>query len=177
MFDSDFGNPQVQGIKEIILPEPVSYTPQTVGWWILFGVVGLLFTWWAWRRYVTWRRNRYRREALMELAEIEQQLNRKLERISALAALSALVKRTAIHAFGRSSVAELSGKVWLEFLDKTGATNDFSLGPGRLLPEFAYSKQEILNEMSNETIDQVLIVVKDWIRRHKGTENGILITK
>lgn len=177
MFDSDFGNPQVQGIKEIILPEPVSYTPQTVGWWILFGVVGLLFTWWAWRRYVTWRRNRYRREALIELAEIEQQLNRKLERISALAALSALVKRTAIHAFGRSSVAELSGKVWLEFLDKTGATNDFSLGPGRLLPEFAYSKQEILNEMSNETIDQVLIVVKDWIRRHKGTENGILIIK
>ena len=113
----------------------------------------------------------------MELAEIEQQLNQKPERIYALAAMSALVKRTAIHAFGRSSVADLSGKVWLEFLDKTGTTNDFSLGPGRLLPEFAYVKHETLNDMSKEKIDQVLFVVKDWIRRHKGTENGKLITK
>ncbi len=169
MFDSDFGNPQVQGIKEIILPEPVSYTPKTVGWWILFGVVGLLIAWWVWRRYVTWHRNRYRREALMELAEIEQQLNQKPERIYALTAMSALVKRTAIHAFGRSSVAELSGKVWLEFLDKTGTTNDFSLGPGRLLPEFAYVKHETLNDMSKENIEQVLALVKDWIIRHKQT--------
>jgi hypothetical protein len=171
MFDSDFGNPQVQGIKEIILPEPVSYIPQTVGWWILFSGVILLFAWWAFRHYVIWRRNRYRREALMELAEIEQQLNRKPERISALAAMSTLVKRTAIHAFGRSSVAELSGQTWLEFLDQTGSTDGFSQGPGRLLPEFSYAKQETLNETSKENIEQVLALVKDWILRHKETGN------
>jgi hypothetical protein len=171
MFDSDFGNPQVQGIKEIILPEPVSYTPQTVGCWILFSIIGLLFIWWAWRRYVTWRFNRYRREALTELAEIEQHLNRKPERISALAAMAALVKRTAIHAFGRSNVAELSGQTWLEFLDRTGAGDNFSHGQDRLLSEFAYIKHETLNEMSKENIEQVLALVRDWIIRHKETGN------
>ncbi len=171
MFDNSFGNPKVQGIKEIVLPEPVSYVPQAVGWWILLGVVGLLVAWWVYRRYIRWYGNRYRRQALLELAMIKQQLSQKFGRISALAAISALIKRTAIEAFGRSNVAELSGQLWLEFLDCTGSTDGFSQGPGRLLPEFAYAKQETLNEMSKEMIDQVLALVKDWIDQHKGTEN------
>jgi len=171
MFDNNFGNPKVQGIKEIVLPEPVSYVPQAVGWWILLGIVGLLFAWWIYRRYMKWRGSRYRRQALMELVLIEQQLGRKSERVSALAAISALIKRTAIEAFGRSNVAELSGHLWLEFLDRTGSTNSFSQGPGRLLPEFAYAKQETINEMSKETIDNVLVLVKDWINQHKDPGN------
>ena len=171
MFDNNFGNPKIHGIKEIVLPEHVSYTPQTVGWWILFGVAGLLVVWWIYRRYIKWCGNRYRRQALMELALIEQQLGREPERASALAAISALIKRTAIEAFGRSNVAELSGQLWLEFLDRTGSTNSFSKGLGRFLQEFSYAKQETLNNMPKETIDQVLALVKDWINQHKGTGN------
>jgi len=92
MFDNNFGNPKVQGIKEIVLPEPVSYVPQTFGWWILLGIVGLLLAWWVYRRYIKWRGSRYRRQALMELAMIEQQLSQKFGRTSALAAISALIK-------------------------------------------------------------------------------------
>ncbi|UCC99545.1 MAG: DUF4381 domain-containing protein [Phycisphaerales bacterium] len=166
MFDNNFGNPKVQGIREIVLPDPVSYAPQTVGWWILLGVVGLLLAWWVYRRYIQWCGNRYRRQALMELTMIEEQLSRESEPFSAMAAVSALVKRTAIEAFGRSNVAELSGHLWLEFLDQTGSTHEFTQGAGRLLPEFAYARQETLNEMSKETIDQVLALVKDWIDQH-----------
>ncbi|MHC4751944.1 MAG: DUF4381 domain-containing protein [Planctomycetota bacterium] len=77
-----------------------------------------------------------------------------------------------MEAFGRSSIAELSGHLWLEFLDRTGSTKGFSQGPGRLLPEFSYAKQKTLEEMSKETIDQVLVLVKDWINKHKVTGNG-----
>ena len=171
MFDNNFGNPKVQGIKEIVLPETVSYVPQTVGWWILLVVIGLLLAWWIYKRYIKWRNNRYRRQALLELALIAQQLGQEPERASALAAISALIKRTAIEAFGRSNVADLSGRLWLEFLDGTGSTNSFSQGPGRLLPDFAYAKQETLNEMSKVMIDQILVLVKDWINQHKGTGN------
>lgn len=171
MFDNNFGNPKVQGIKEIVLPETVSYVPQTVGWWILLVVIGLLLAWWVYQRYIKWRSNRYRRQALLELALIAQQLDQEPERASALAAISALIKRTAIEAFGRSNVAHLSGRLWLEFLDRTGSTNSFSQGPGRLLPDFAYAKQETLNEMSKVMIDQILVLVKDWINQHKGTGN------
>ena len=171
MFDNNFGNPKIQGIKEIVLPESVSYMPQIVGWWILFGIVGLLLAWWIYRYYSRWRRNRYRREALIELAVIEQLLDQEPQRASVLAAISALIKRTAIEAFGRNNVAELSGHLWLEFLDRTGSTNSFSQGPGRLLPEFSYAKQETLNEMTKEKIDQVLVLVKVWIKQHKGLGN------
>ncbi len=171
MFDNNFGNPKVQGIKEIVLPETVSYVPQTVGWWILLGIVGLVLAWWIYRRYLKWHGNRYRRQALMELAMIEEQLSQGSGRISALAAISVLIKRTAIEAFGRSNVAEMSGHLWLEFLDRTGSTDAFSSGSGRFLSEFAYAKQETINEMSKETIDKVLVLVKDWINQHKGTGN------
>lgn len=171
MFDNNFGNPKVQGIKEIVLPEPVSYVPQAVGWWILLGCVSLLLTWWIYRYYNRWRGSRYRREALMELSVIEQLLSQEPERTSALIGISALIKRTAIEAFGRSNVAELSGHLWLEFLDRTGSTDRFSKGPGRLLPEFSYAKQETLRETSRETIGKVLVLVKDWIKQHKGTGN------
>ncbi|MHC4751943.1 MAG: DUF4381 family protein [Planctomycetota bacterium] len=70
MFDNNFGNPKVQGIKEIVLPDPVSYVPQAVGWWILLGIIGLLLVWWVYRRYIQWCGNRYRRQALMELDSV-----------------------------------------------------------------------------------------------------------
>jgi hypothetical protein len=105
----------------------------------------------------------------MELAAIEQQLGRESERLSSLAAIPALLKRTAIHAFGRGNVAELSGQVWLEFLDRTGSTNGFSQGPGRLLPELAYAKEDTVRGVTGETIDQVLALVTTWIRQHRET--------
>ncbi len=39
MFGPEFGNKELSGLKEILLPDPVSYIPQTVGWYILFAVV------------------------------------------------------------------------------------------------------------------------------------------
>ena len=50
-----------------MLPEPVRYTPQTIGWLILFVVVLIVAVWWGYRRYRFWLANRYRGVALKQL--------------------------------------------------------------------------------------------------------------
>jgi hypothetical protein len=84
--------PSIDQLKEMALPEPVSYVPQTWGWWVLLAllIVALVVT--GARRYWQWRRDRYRREALLRLEELQQRSND----LSALRELPELLKRVAI---------------------------------------------------------------------------------
>ena len=96
----------LEGLLEIGLPPPVSYAPETAGWWILLAALLLaaLLLAWRWRR--SWTANRYRREALAELAALEAGPG-------GAALLPELVKRTALAAAPREKVAALSGEKWL----------------------------------------------------------------
>ncbi|WP_433740783.1 DUF4381 domain-containing protein [Pseudomonas putida] len=84
--------PSIDQLKEIALPAPVSYAPQTWGWWALLGLLVVTALIIAARRYWQWRRDRYRREALVRLA----QLQKRSDDLSALRELPELLKRTAI---------------------------------------------------------------------------------
>ena len=83
--------PSIDQLVELALPAPISYTPQTWGWWTLLGlaVAGVLI--WAARRYWIWRRDRYRREALVRLNQLQGS-----NELSALRELPELLKRVAI---------------------------------------------------------------------------------
>jgi hypothetical protein len=84
--------PSIEQLKEIALPAPVSYAPQTWGWWVLLAVfLGAVLLVGA-RRYWQWRRDRYRREALVRLAELQS----SDDQISALRELPELLKRVAL---------------------------------------------------------------------------------
>ena len=80
-----------------------------------------------------------------------------------LSSLPALVKRTALAAYPRERVASLSGEAWLEFLDRTGGTREFTDGAGRLLIDLAYDPSLTLPESE---IDGVNAVARAWILRH-----------
>ena len=84
--------PSIEQLKEIALPAPVSYAPQTWGWWVLLAVLVVAVVLLSARRYVQWRRDRYRREALVRLA----QLQKRSDDLNALRELPELLKRTAI---------------------------------------------------------------------------------
>lgn len=81
-------------LQDIVLPHPVSWAPQTAGWWVLLGILVLLVAWWA--RGVLRRRrvNLYRKQALARLQEIEHALAIPASRSRALTALPVLVKQT-----------------------------------------------------------------------------------
>lgn len=154
---------QLANLKEIPLPEPIAYTPQTVGWLILL-VVLLLGTFWIlylWRRSVS--RNRYRGEALKKLDAIEGGG-------VPLSELPALVKRVVLAFTPREKVAGLTGTPWLEFLDSTLGTRDFVTGPGKLLPTLSYGKPELIEaQLTPEHRRELLRLIRRWIRRHRAS--------
>jgi hypothetical protein len=145
------GSPTLEALNDIVVPEPVSLVPQTVGWVVvgvaaiaLIGVVVLL----AWRRY---RSNAYRRAALA------------LVDTTPLDALPALVKRVALATAPRSEVAALTGEAWRTFLDRTYRGNGFTAGPGRALASVSFDPAA-LDEQSSADLRRL---VARWIRRHR----------
>jgi hypothetical protein len=151
------------GLHEIVLAEPVSLLPQTIGWWILLAMgIGAL----AWLGVVQTRRHRrdrYRRAALAELDALQGRY-RNGGGGEILVALPALLKRTALAAYPRSEVAALVGDAWLDFLDRTGGGGGFVDGPGRRLPELAYVDAVA---PPDEEIGGLFDLVRRWIREHR----------
>jgi hypothetical protein len=84
--------PSIEQLKELGLPTPVSYAPQTWGWWVVLGVLILLTLIIAISRYRQWQRDQYRREALARLA----QLRSRSDDLNALRELPELLKRVAL---------------------------------------------------------------------------------
>jgi cbb3-type cytochrome oxidase subunit 3 len=159
--------PGLEKLHDIVVPAPVSWAPQAPGWYVVFGLVLLGVGWWIYRRLRRFRKNRYRRLALKELTVIERQLQQPERRAKALAEIPALLKWTALEAFPRSEVAALTGEQWLAFLDRNLGGKDFKEGPGRFLSELAYAPAEKTARFSDESIRNLLQLIRRWTKRHE----------
>ncbi|WP_223448740.1 MULTISPECIES: DUF4381 domain-containing protein [Pseudomonas] len=117
--------PSIDQLKEMALPAPVSYAPQTWGWWALLALLIVTLVVLGARRYWQWRRDRYRREALVRLEELQQRSND----LSALRELPELLKRVAL---------SMPSFAW----------NTFPVGAG-LLAKASCQSTSILNAMAS----------------------------
>jgi hypothetical protein len=165
-------------LHDIVLPEPVSWMPQTGGWLALLAIVLVVVAWAAWAGLRRRHANRYRRQALERLDRIEQALADPQARAAALTELPVLLKQTALACRPRSEVASLTGDPWLRFLDASYGGSGFTDGPGRLLPVLAYQarpgrgveESEPLGvEEASEQIPDLLHLVRHWILRHRAS--------
>jgi len=138
-------------LHDFYQPAAPSWMPQTIGWYIVFGLLGLLALWAAWHLLARWRHNRYRREALRELEHTD------------VSGIPVLLKRVALAAWPREEVAPLSGEPWLQFLETHGGKGAFAKDTGRLLVGLDYT--EIMPSAANERA--IREAAGDWIRRHR----------
>ncbi len=146
----------LKGLRDIHLPEPVSFWPPAPGWWVLAVLIVLLsvMALWLWKRH---RRMAYRRAALVELQRLRQALAQGQADIPIVAELSILLRRVAISRYGRQQVAALNGVAWLEFLDRTGRTSNFST-QGRALLDAPYRRTTL------QQIEPLLSLAQDWLQ-------------
>jgi hypothetical protein len=160
--NSGWGNYALAGITEITLPEAVDLWPQTVGWWLLLIAV----TWWLAKRSYSsikryWR-NRYRRVALQQLKQVQQQV--AAGDCSLISKIPEIIKATALHSFPRSNVAELFGKEWERFLDQCYSGPSFELEfPGQF-----YTLSYQPNNLDTALLtDQFWLQCQQWISTHR----------
>ncbi|HEF4760024.1 TPA: DUF4381 domain-containing protein [Pseudomonas putida] len=180
--------PSIDQLKEIALPAPVSYAPQTWGWWVLLGLLVMAALVIAARRYWQWRRDRYRREALVRLA----QLQKRSDDLSALRELPELLKRVALSMpvgarlarepgtsvrqtnrvivfRGQASLLQgatsLRGEDWQAFLQrriKHPLPADFS----QQLALLAYAPEATLRALPAEQRQHLFDTCKLWVEQH-----------
>lgn len=137
-------------LHDFYQPPPPAWTPQTVGWYVLFTIAGLLVLWMIVHLVRRWFANRYRREALRELALLPPEQ------------FAALLKRTALAAWSREKVASLSGEAWLTFLDESADGNLFHRSPADRIEEMALRSETL----SSEDEQSLRKTTAEWIRRH-----------
>lgn len=146
-------------LHDVIAPDPVPLWPLAPGWLWLLGMLALVLAALGLRGLIRFQRNRYRREALRELAQLQARADADV-----LADLSVLLKRTALTAFPREQVARLTGEPWFAFLDRSGGT-DFSGGTGRILEDATYHAAAPGPEANS--LQPLFAEVRQWIQQHQ----------
>ena len=153
-------NPLVN-LKDIHLPPPVSFWPPAPGWWILLVLfISSIFFGglWFYKRY---KKKKPITEALRILKNLQILHENSKDEVKSLRNLSNLLRRTALTFYKHDAVASLHGSSWLEFLDKTGKTQEFSKGAGKVLGNEAFQKNV------NMDLGALFSLVKKWINSSK----------
>lgn len=144
-------------LRDIHLPEAVSWWPPAPGWWLLLCLAALLV--FAALR----RRRRMRRSALgrarRALAEIKHEFDPRSDRSGLAKALSVLLRRLAMSLYGRREAAALTGEDWLAFLDQKVGGHEFTRGAGRSLIEAPYRPNPEYDHAA------LLQLVSGWIEK------------
>lgn len=157
----------LEKLADIAVPQPVSLVPQTWGWLALAVVVLALAVW----LLVRWHRhreaNRYRNEALAELASLERAMAGGAAAGAALAALPPLLKRVALAAWPRPRVAALAQARWVDFLRETEREASLPAPLAELLNDVEYRPPRELSALSADDARACAEVARHWIEAHR----------
>jgi hypothetical protein len=154
----DLADP-LTALRDIHLPSGLPWWPPAPAWWLLLLLLLLaaltLLLPKLRRRY---RRLRLRRATLRTIAGLRER-HRRGEAQQALAAeLSLLLRRTAMTQFPHEPVAGLIGRPWLEFLERSGARDEFTRDPGRELTLAPYRHDNDID------MEGLLTLSERWVK-------------
>jgi hypothetical protein len=153
-------SPSIEQLQELPLPAAISYLPQTWGWVLLLVTVALVLVAWLTHKAYRWHLNRYRREALARLSQLEQQLDNL-----ALREIPVLLKRVALSCPQHPDVASLGGGAWQDFLQRNTPVQlpeDFSVQ----LAALAYAPDAVLEALDEQKRRELLKLSRQWVETH-----------
>jgi hypothetical protein len=154
---------QMASLRDVAVPPPVSWRPQTAGWYVVGALLLAGLLWMALRQYRRWQAQRYRRDALSALQALEPALADPARRVVALRQMAELVKRTQLSETERQAVASLSGVVWLKALDKGWPRHGFTTPPLNVLADLSSATDETLSSMPAGQVTALVAALRRWV--------------
>lgn len=158
MNQSDPGS--LDHMHDIVTAVPAPLWPPAPGWYVVLALLALgLFAmlYWSWRH---WLANAYRREALARCDAIMHNASPATR----VAELAEILKRTALTAYPRETVASLTGDDWILFLDQHARSSDF--GQSATAHELFNATYDKPTGSPSTDAQQAYDLVCRWIRRH-----------
>ena len=149
-------------LRDLHLPEPVSWWPLAPGWWLLILLALLAMAYGLVRAYQ--RRQRYaaRRYALRELARYEAEYLEHNDPVTLGKQLSQLLRRGMLAYAPRSEIAGLTGEAWLHWLDRGMPLPYFHTEGGKSLLQLPYRSSQ--DDFADVDIDALLAAVRMRLR-------------
>ena len=147
----------LDNLHKFVVPDPVGWFPLAPVWKIAIALAMVWIATWVWLRFVQFLREAYRREAIREMHGIEA--------AGDVVRLNELLKRTAMTAYGRDTVASLSGQRWIAFL-ASATDRTFETSIAILSDVSSQAKPVVLSDKQRE---EIFSFARDWIRHHKSS--------
>ncbi len=145
----------IKQLHDIHSPPAISLWPPAIGWWIIAILIILATTWYYNKYYFI--NHGVRRAALKKFKQLQRDHSKNKNQL--IIELSILLKRVALAKFPQRQVAKLNSNTWLQFLDKTGNTKEFTQGSGQALSVAPYQKSPQIE------IDRLMVLIEKWIRQ------------
>lgn len=145
-------------LRDMHLPDPISWWPLATGWWMACGVVFLLLlsSYMVLKRY---SRITLKKQASKTLDQIASSFNETDNAAQCLSELSKFLRRVVIsQEMMDSKAASLTGENWLCLLDKRLDEPLFSQGVGRILLHGPYQPA-----VKNEDVAQLIELCRKWV--------------
>lgn len=111
-------NEQTLNLRDIHLPEPISWWPLAPGWWILLACALLIIATLFLARKI-YQNRQLKRDIKTELEHIKKQFQQTQNKSRLAKSLSILLRRASISYYPKTNIAGLTGEHWLAYLDKT----------------------------------------------------------
>lgn len=149
-------------LRDIHLPEPVSWWPPAIGWWLLLALVCACITGIAlWRRRAAKLRAAPTTLARAELARMRAVWAENRNHEWLLAEASTWLRRAGMSMTSRRRAAGLTGPQWLKFLDELAGEEVFSGPEGALLATLPY--RPAATDQAQIDGDQLLLLCQRWL--------------
>ena len=151
-------NIQPEIVGDILEPDPLPFTFETIGWKVLAVVIVVvtLVLFYKWLKL--YQKNKYRRTAIEKLKLVENQNSESQYKINQL---NIILKQVAIITFGREQVAQLYGNDWLLFLDSKYKKSEFAKYSVNF-SDAIYSSKEV----DETSLTSIYKLTKTWINEH-----------
>lgn len=126
---------------------------------IIVVAVGLGFLILIWLFFLRRKHKKNRRFALKELNAIRERYAENLDNKRFIYETNLLLRRISVNNFSRQHVESLTGDEWLQFLDSTGNTYEFSQGAAKVLAHGSYHFEK--GELDTGALYKI---IKSWIK-------------
>lgn len=147
-------------IRDIHLPDSVSWWPLAIGWWLLPLVI-LIISFIIYKVIEYKKQNKkiaYKKIALNELNNLRTEYSGHDNSVELVRGISSLLRRIVLSYLPRESVASLTGKQWTAQLNKLCSQNIFTDEIASQLESGPYMQQ---NNIDNK---KILNACERWIQ-------------